>query len=341
MDLLKAKERVQKRYGEESVMSLQDVGKVPPICSTGLLGLDDAIGIGGYPVERIIEVYGPEGSGKTTLALHAAKEVQALGGAVGFIDVEHALDPDYAQKGIGVSMDQNDFLLSQPDYGEQAIDIAVALLQEQKLDPSNPLLLIVDSVDALVPKKELDADFDLEYDEKGKKVKKPGGAGLGLRARLMSDTCRRITANLKGSNTTVIFINQIRMKIGVMFGNPETTSGGNALKFYASVRMDIRNTGKVDGMDANDFRIKIVKNKVSPPFKTYKGRNIWGKGYLKEYDLFEFLKERSIIQNKGAWFYIEGHEDMKFQGYPNFKNFLDDKEVKKVLQKLTGRKIQL
>ena len=228
-----------------------------------------------------------------------------------------------------IGVDTENMLIRQPDYGEQAIDLVYQLLKIQKLDPSRPHLFIVDSVDALVPKKELDCDFDIEYDASGKKKKKSGG-GLGLRARLMSDACRRLTAHLLGTNSTIIFINQIRMKIGVMFGNPETTSGGNALKFYASVRLDIRNIGAYkqgDEVVGNNFRIKVVKNKCAPPFKTYEGLNIHGKGYSPEWDLFQALNAEKLITKAGSWSEIKGI-DQKYQGYNGFIALLEDETNK-------------
>lgn len=324
MDITKAKNMVVKHYGEGIVMiPSQSETFDNCICSTGLKGLDKALGTTGIPRERMIEVYGPESSGKTTLALELAKEIQHAGGDITFVDVEHALDTNYARDGIGVDVDN--MLISQPDYGEQAIDLVYQLLKEQKEDPSRPHLFIIDSVDALIPKKELDCDFDIEYDASGKKTKKSGG-GLGLRARLMSDACRRLTSHLKGTNATIIFINQIRMKIGVMFGNPETTSGGNALKFYASVRLDIRNIGQYKQSDevvGNKFRIKVVKNKCAPPFKSYEGLNIHGKGYQRNWDIYEALQEEKLIKKKGSWQEIKGIEK-KFQGYNGFLELIED-----------------
>lgn len=324
MDITKAKNHAIKIYGQGIVMIPSDSEIFDNcICSTGLTGLDEALGTTGIPRERMIEIYGPESSGKTTLALTMAKEVQQVGGDVTFVDVEHALDTNYAKNGIGVDVDN--MLMSQPDYGEQAIDLVYQLLKLQKEDPSRPHLFIIDSVDALIPKKELDCDFDIEYDEKGKKKTKSGG-GLGLRARLMSDACRRLTSHLKGTNSTIIFINQIRMKIGVMFGNPETTSGGNALKFYSSIRLDIRSIGRYpkDGdILGNKFKIKAVKNKCAPPFKIYEGLNINGDGFQQNWDLYETLQTKKLVTKSGSWQEIKGIEK-KFQGYNGFLDLVED-----------------
>lgn len=327
MDITKAKNSVIKHYGEGIVM-IPSQSKIfdKCICSTGLVGLDDALGTTGIPTERMIEIYGPESGGKTTLALLLAKAVQKAGGDVTFVDVEHVLDTNYAKNGLGVDVDN--MLISQPDYGEQAIDLVYQLLKIQKKNPKRPHLFIIDSVDALIPKKELDCDFDIKYDENGKKVKKSGG-GLGMRARLMSDACRRLTSHLKGTNSTIVFINQIRMKIGVVFGNPEVTSGGNALKFYASIRMDIRNIGQYKVSDVivgNMFRIKIVKNKCAPPFKIYEGLNIHGKGFQLHWDLYETLSTRKLLVKKGSWKQVEGI-DKNFQGYDGFCELIEDKKI--------------
>jgi len=268
-------------------------------------------------------------SGKTTLALHACKEMQKIGGDIVYIDVEHALDPNYAEKGIGVKV--NDILISQPDYGEQAVDIVLHVLQKQKENNKRPMLIVLDSVDALMPKKELDGDFDLEAEGA-----KKGGGGMGLRARLMSDVCRQVTSNLKGSNSTVIFINQIRMKIGVMFGSPETTSGGNALKYYASLRLDIRNIGQVKIGDnpGNQFRVRVKKNKVAPPFKEYEGLNIHGKGFQPEWDLFTLLKDTGKIEKKGSWFTLKDNKK-KFQGYGGFLELMEDDSFRQSVETMT------
>lgn len=333
MDVGKAKDFILKRHGEGSIMKIGDVPECLAdkiLCSTGFHGLEKAMGILGIPKNRILEIYGPESSGKTTLALHMIKAVQDAGGSAAFVDVENAIDVEYARTGIGVNMDE--LLLSQPDYGEQAIDIVVSLLTIQKAEPSKPLVIVLDSVDSLVPKKELDGEFDEGAEvvdpETGKKVKAKGG-GMGLRARLMSAACRQITQHLKGSNATVIFINQIRMKIGVVYGTPETTSGGNALKFYASMRMDIRNVGQYKEGDktiGNNFRVKIVKNKLAPPFKEYIGLNIHGQGIQKGWDMFTVLLEKNILKKKGSWYSIED-TDVKFQGFKGFVKILEDQDV--------------
>jgi len=355
MDIVEAKKQIIATYGEGSVMTMQDgkVRGVRPICSTGSMGIDNAIGIGGYPVERIIEIYGPESSAKTTLALHAIAEVQKLGGVGAFIDIEHALDVKYAEN-LGVSI--NDLLISQPDYGEQAMDISVDLLRIQKKNPTKPLLIVVDSVDALVPKREIDGDFDTETKKKAvaaakKEAKKQGieavveevskGAGMGMRARLMSEFCRRITGNILNSNATFIFVNQIRMKIGVMFGNPETTSGGNALKFYASCRLDIRNLGLEkranDLVVGNKYRVKIRKNKVAAPFQEHEGVILHGKGIDMDNELWSAMKDGSHVEKAGSWYTIPAFDKCKFQGYNGFLELINDAENRKqIVDLLTG-----
>lgn len=343
MDVVQAKKMISKKYGEGSIMTLSGgkITGIQPICSSGSYGIDQAMGIGGYPKERIVEIYGPEASGKTTLALHAIAEIQKAGGTAAFIDVEHALDVKYA-KALGV--DIPNLLISQPDYGEQAADLAVDLLRFQRTDPKKPLLIIVDSVDALIPKREIDGDFDKETkakaakkkaEETGEVVQAPSkGAGMGARARIMGSFCRQITANLKGSNTTFIFINQIRMKIGIMFGNPETTSGGNALKFYASIRMDIRNLGLLKEHDiviGNKYRVKIKKNKVAVPFQEHEGRIIHGFGIDKEYELFNALKDGGHTDKAGSWYTIPAFKDCKFQGFNGFKELIKEESIEKQL----------
>lgn len=311
---------IEKQFGKGAIMKLdgtQGTQKIPSI-STGCLGLDLALGIGGIPKGRIVEIYGPESSGKTTLTLHIAAEAQKEGGTVAFIDAEHALDTHYASK-LGVDIPNT--LISQPDSGEQALEIADMLVRSGAVD-----LLIVDSVAALTPRAELEGDM--------------GDSHMGLQARLMSQALRKLTGSISRSNCTVIFINQLRMKIGVMFGNPETTTGGNALKFYASVRMDIRRTGAIkDGEDVtgNKTKVKIVKNKVAPPFKTVEFDIMYGEGISKTGDLLDIAVANNIVEKAGAWF---SYENSKIgQGRENAKVFLKENpdvmtEIKnKILQK--------
>ncbi len=277
--------QIERAFGKGSIMRLgqQENAEEIPAISTGSLGLDLALGIGGLPKGRIIEVYGPESSGKTTLALHVVAEAQKLGGACAYVDAEHAMDPSYARK-LGVNID--DLLISQPDTGEQALEIADTLVRSGTLS-----VLVVDSVAALVPKAELEGDM--------------GDSHMGLQARLMSQALRKLTASVARANTLVIFINQIRMKIGVMFGNPETTTGGNALKFYASVRMDIRRIGSVkdhEDVIGNQTRVKIVKNKVAPPFKTVDFDILYGEGISKTGELIDLGIKIGAVEKAGAWF---------------------------------------
>ena len=277
--------QIERAFGKGSIMRLgqQDNAVEIPAISTGSLGLDLALGIGGLPKGRIIEIYGPESSGKTTLALHVVAEAQKLGGTCAYIDAEHAMDPSYARK-LGVNID--DLLISQPDTGEQALEIADTLVRSGTLS-----VLVVDSVAALVPKAELEGDM--------------GDSHMGLQARLMSQALRKLTASVARANTLVIFINQIRMKIGVMFGNPETTTGGNALKFYASVRMDIRRIGSVkdhEDVIGNQTRVKIVKNKVAPPFKTVDFDILYGEGISKMGELIDLGLKAGLVEKAGAWF---------------------------------------
>ncbi len=281
--------QIERAFGKGSIMRLgqQENAVDMPAISTGSLGLDLALGIGGLPKGRIIEIYGPESSGKTTLALHVVAEAQKQGGNCAYVDAEHALDPSYARK-LGVKID--DLLISQPDTGEQALEIADTLVRSGTLS-----VLVVDSVAALVPKAELEGDM--------------GDSHMGLQARLMSQALRKLTASVARTNTLVIFINQIRMKIGVMFGNPETTTGGNALKFYASVRMDIRRIGAIkdhEDVIGNQTRVKIVKNKVAPPFKTVDFDILYGEGISKTGELLDLGVKGGLIEKAGAYFSYKG-----------------------------------
>ncbi len=314
---------IEKQFGKGAIMKLGEAKehtKIPAI-STGSIGLDLAIGIGGIPQGRIIEIYGPESSGKTTLTLHIAAEAQKAGGTVAFIDAEHALDTSYASK-LGVDVPNT--LISQPDSGEQALEIADMLVRSGAVN-----LLIVDSVAALTPKAELEGEM--------------GDSHMGLQARLMSQALRKLTGSISRSNCTVIFINQLRMKIGVMFGNPETTTGGNALKFYASVRMDIRRIGAIkNGEDVVGSRtkVKIVKNKVSPPFKEIEFDIMYGQGISKEGDLLDIAAQNGIIEKAGAWF---AYNNQKIgQGRDNAKQFLiDNPEIQKEIRQKVLSKFEL
>jgi recombination protein RecA len=297
--------QIEKQFGKGAVMRLGDAGAARDIASvsTGSLGLDIALGIGGLPRGRIVEIYGPESSGKTTLTLHAIAEMQKQGGTAAFVDAEHALDPVYAEK-LGVNID--DLLVSQPDTGEQALEITDMLVRSGAVD-----IVVVDSVAALTPKAEIEGDM--------------GDSHMGLQARLMSQALRKLTANIKRSNTLVIFINQIRMKIGVMFGNPETTTGGNALKFYASVRLDIRRIGAIkkgDEILGNETRVKVVKNKVAPPFKQVEFDILYGEGISHEGELIDMGVEAKLIEKAGAWYSYNGNRIG--QGKDNVRNFLKD-----------------
>jgi len=296
---------IEKQFGKGSIMRLGE-GIAPPevkVIPTGSLGLDIALGVGGLPRGRVVEVYGPESSGKTTLALHVVGEAQKLGGICAFVDAEHALDVGYARK-LGVRTD--DLLVSQPDCGEQALEITEMLVRSGAVD-----VIVVDSVAALTPRAELEGEM--------------GDAHVGLQARLMSQALRKLTGTIAKSNTLVIFINQIRMKIGVMFGNPETTTGGNALKFYASVRMDIRRVGALkDGekVVGNRTRVKVVKNKMAPPFREVEFDILYGEGVSREGDLVDLGAECGAIEKSGAWFGFAG--DRIGQGRENAKQFLRD-----------------
>ncbi len=297
--------QIEKAFGKGSVMKLGHRDSVVDIqaISTGSLGLDIALGIGGFPKGRIIEIYGPESSGKTTLALHAVAEAQASGGNCAFVDAEHALDPTYARK-LGVNLD--DLLISQPDAGEQALEIADTLVRSGAID-----VLVVDSVAALVPRAELEGEM--------------GDHHVGLHARLMSQALRKLTSSIARSNCLVIFINQIRLKIGVMFGNPETTTGGNALKFYASVRLDIRRIGAIKDKDdvvGNQTRVKVVKNKVAAPFRTVEFDIMYGEGISKTGELLDLGVSAGLVEKSGSWFSY-GNQRIG-QGRENAKTFMKE-----------------
>lgn len=294
--------QIERQFGKGSVMRMGDQERADvPSISTGSLGLDVALGLGGLPKGRIVEIYGPESSGKTTLTLQVIAEAQKAGGTAAFIDAEHALDPGYAQK-IGVNVD--DLLVSQPDTGEQALEIADMLVRSGAVD-----VLVIDSVAALTPKAEIEGDM--------------GDSHMGLQARLMSQALRKITGNVKRSNCLVIFINQIRMKIGVMFGSPETTTGGNALKFYASVRLDIRRIGAVkdgDEVIGNETRVKVVKNKMAPPFKQAEFQILYGSGIYRLGEIIDLGVKQGLIDKSGAWYAYRG--DKIGQGKANAAQYL-------------------
>lgn len=301
--LVAALGQIERQFGKGAVMRLGDSSAARDIevVSTGSLALDVALGIGGLPKGRVIEVYGPESSGKTTLTLQVIAECQKLGGTAAFVDAEHALDPVYAEK-IGVNVD--DLLVSQPDTGEQALEIADMLVRSGAVD-----ILVVDSVAALTPRAEIEGDM--------------GDSHMGLQARLMSQALRKLTGNIKRSNTMVIFINQIRMKIGVMFGSPETTTGGNALKFYASVRLDIRRVGAIkkgDEILGNETRVKVVKNKLAPPFKKADFEILYGEGISRLGELIDMGVENGIVDKAGAWYSYEG--ERIGQGKENSRTYL-------------------
>lgn len=299
--------QIERAFGKGSIMKLgaANDGKQPEteVISTGSLSLDIALGIGGLPKGRIIEIYGPESSGKTTLALHVIAEAQKKGGTCAFVDAEHALDPVYATK-LGVNI--NDLLVSQPDNGEQALEIADTLVRSGALD-----VLVVDSVAALVPRAEIEGEM--------------GDSHMGLQARLMSQALRKLTSTISKSNTIVIFINQLRMKIGVMFGNPETTTGGNALKFYASIRLDIRRIGAIKEREeavGNQTRVKVVKNKLAPPFRQVEFDIMYGEGISKTGELIDMGVAANVVEKSGAWFAYNGEKIG--QGRNNAKQFLKD-----------------
>ncbi|AWP23837.1 MAG: recombinase RecA [Gammaproteobacteria bacterium] len=297
--------QIEKQFGKGSVMRLGDAGEAPAVAAvpTGSLGLDMALGIGGLPRGRVVEIYGPESSGKTTLTLHVVAQAQKAGGTAAFIDAEHALDPTYAKR-LGVNVD--DLLVSQPDSGEQALEITDMLVRSGGVD-----VVVVDSVAALTPKAEIEGEM--------------GDSHVGLQARLMSQALRKLTGNIKRSNTLVIFINQIRMKIGVMFGNPETTTGGNALKFYASVRLDIRRIGTIkrgEEVVGSQTRVKVVKNKIAPPFRQCEFDILYDQGISKEGELIELGVASNLVEKSGAW-YSYGGERIG-QGKDNARQYLRD-----------------
>jgi len=315
--------QIEKQFGKGAIMRLGEEGalvKDVPVIPTGSLSLDIALGLGGIPRGRVIEIYGPESSGKTTLALHVVAEAQRMGGAAAFIDAEHALDVTYARK-LGVKTDE--LLISQPDSGEQALEISEVLVRSGAVD-----VLVVDSVAALVPRAEIEGDM--------------GDSHMGLQARLMSQALRKLTGAINRSKTAVIFINQIRMKIGVMFGNPETTTGGNALKFYATMRMDIRKIGAIkegDQVKGSRTRVKVVKNKMAPPFREVEFDIMFGEGISREGDLLDLGVECGVIEKSGAWFSYK--KDRLGQGRENVKVFLRENpdistEIERVIREKAG-----
>jgi recombination protein RecA len=313
--------QIEKQFGKGSVMRLGDAAATFDIeaVSTGSLGLDIALGIGGLPRGRVVEIYGPESSGKTTLTLQVIAEVQRAGGTAAFVDAEHALDPSYAEK-LGVNI--NDLLVSQPDTGEQALEITDMLVRSSAVD-----VVVVDSVAALTPKAEIEGEM--------------GEMQMGLHARLMSQALRKLTGNIKRSNTIVIFINQIRMKIGVMFGNPETTTGGNALKFYASVRLDIRRIGAIksgEEVTGNMTRVKVVKNKVAPPFREAEFEIMYGAGISREGEIIDLGSAHDIVEKSGAWYSYKGSRIG--QGKDNARLFLQqNREVAREIEEQIRAKL--
>ena len=313
--------QIEKQFGKGAVMRMGDAGAIRNIdvISTGSLTLDIALGVGGLPRGRVIEIYGPESSGKTTMTLHTIAECQKSGGTAAFIDAEHALDPAYAEK-LGVNID--DLLVSQPDNGEQALEIADMLVRSGGVD-----LVVVDSVAALTPRAEIEGDM--------------GDSHMGLQARLMSQALRKLTANIQKSNTMVIFINQIRMKIGVMFGSPETTTGGNALKFYASVRMDIRRIGgikKGDELVGNSTRVKVVKNKMAPPFKEAEFEILYGQGVSHEGELIDLGVREGLINKAGSWYSYQN--DKIGQGKDNVRTYLkENPEIAETVERQLREKL--
>jgi recombination protein RecA len=312
--------QIEKQFGKGAVMRMGDHERQAiPAISTGSLGLDIALGIGGLPRGRIVEIYGPESSGKTTLTLSVIAEAQKLGCTCAFVDAEHALDPEYAGK-LGVNVD--DLLVSQPDTGEQALEITDMLVRSNAVD-----VIVIDSVAALVPKAEIEGEM--------------GDIHVGLQARLMSQALRKITGNIKNANCLVIFINQIRMKIGVMFGSPETTTGGNALKFYASVRLDIRRTGAVkdgDEVVGSETRVKVVKNKVAPPFRQAEFQILYGKGIYRNGEIIELGVTHGFLEKSGAWYSYQGSKIG--QGKANSAKYLEDNpEIGRTVEQLIRDKL--
>jgi recombination protein RecA len=312
--------QIEKQFGKGAVMRMGDHDRQAiPAISTGSLGLDIALGIGGLPKGRIVEIYGPESSGKTTLTLSVIAEAQKLGATCAFVDAEHALDPEYAGK-LGVNVD--DLLVSQPDTGEQALEITDMLVRSNAVD-----VIVIDSVAALVPKAEIEGEM--------------GDIHVGLQARLMSQALRKITGNIKNANCLVIFINQIRMKIGVMFGSPETTTGGNALKFYASVRLDIRRTGAVkegDEVVGSETRVKVVKNKVAPPFRQAEFQILYGKGIYRNGEIIDLGVQLGLLEKSGAWYSYQGSKIG--QGKANSAKYLEDNpEVARTVEGLIREKL--
>ncbi|MCP9760695.1 recombinase RecA [Aquitalea sp. S1-19] len=319
--------QIEKQFGKGSIMRMSDnqINENLQVISTGSLGLDLALGVGGLPRGRVVEIYGPESSGKTTLCLQVVAEAQKMGGSCAYIDAENALDPIYAQK-LGVKVE--DLLISQPDTGEQALEICDMLVRSGGLD-----VIVIDSVAALVPKAEIEGEM--------------GDSHVGLQARLMSQALRKLTGNIKRTNTLVIFINQIRMKIGVMFGNPETTTGGNALKFYASVRLDIRRIGAIkkgDEVLGNETRVKVVKNKVAPPFRQANFDILYGEGISREGEIVEMGVEHGFIEKSGAWYSYNGAKIG--QGKDNVRLWLKDnaavaQEIEAKIRDTVGIKVEI
>jgi recombination protein RecA len=319
--LAAALSQIEKQFGKGSVMRLGDAAASYDVesVSTGSLGLDIALGIGGLPKGRVVEIFGPESSGKTTLTLQVIAEVQRAGGTAAFVDAEHALDPNYAEK-LGVNI--NDLLVSQPDTGEQALEITDMLVRSSAVD-----IVVIDSVAALTPKAEIEGEM--------------GEMQVGLHARLMSQALRKLTGNISRSNTMVIFINQMRMKIGVMYGNPETTTGGNALKFYASVRLDIRRIGAIkngEEVTGNMTRVKVVKNKVAPPFREAEFEIMYGQGISREGEIIELASAQGIIEKSGAWYSYKGNRIG--QGKDNARTYLQsNKEIAREIEDLVRARL--